>query len=46
VLVGAAVYIGIVADLKGLTISALLPDWRSDVPSVVHAVRLRARERA
>ncbi len=46
VLVDAAVYIGIVADLEGLTISALLPDWRSDVPSVIHAVRLRARERA
>jgi CDP-diacylglycerol--glycerol-3-phosphate 3-phosphatidyltransferase len=46
VLVDAAVYIGIVADLEGLTISTLLPDWRSDVPSVIHAVRLRARARA
>jgi phosphatidylglycerophosphate synthase len=46
VLVDTAVYIGIVADLEGLTISTLLPDWRSDVPSVIHAVRLRARERA
>ncbi len=46
VLVDGAVYLGIVADLEGLAISTLLRDWRSDVPSVVHAVKLRARERA
>ncbi len=41
VLVSAAVWLGIVADLEGLAISAVLPRWQTDVPSVVHAVRLR-----
>jgi phosphatidylglycerophosphate synthase len=45
VLVDGAIYMGIVADLEGLAISVLLPGWRSDVPSVVHAVRLRSRAR-
>jgi CDP-diacylglycerol--glycerol-3-phosphate 3-phosphatidyltransferase len=40
-LVDAAVGLGIVADLEGLAISAALREWRSDVPSVVHALRLR-----
>jgi CDP-diacylglycerol--glycerol-3-phosphate 3-phosphatidyltransferase len=39
--VNAAIWIGIVADVEGLAISALLPGWRSDVPSFVHAWRLR-----
>lgn len=41
VLVSLAVYAGIVADLEGLAISALLPRWQTDVPSFVHAIRLR-----
>ena len=32
---------GIIADLEGLLISAILPQWRNDVPSVLHAWRLR-----
>jgi CDP-diacylglycerol--glycerol-3-phosphate 3-phosphatidyltransferase len=36
-----AIYVGIVADLEGLLISVLLPEWRSDVPSFLHALRLR-----
>jgi len=40
--VDAAICIGIVADLEGLAISLTLRRWRSDVPSVFHAMRLRA----
>ncbi|GAB4061714.1 CDP-alcohol phosphatidyltransferase family protein [Uliginosibacterium sediminicola] len=32
---------GILADIEGLAISAILPQWRNDVPSVLHAWRLR-----
>jgi phosphatidylglycerophosphate synthase len=45
VLISLAIYAGIVADLEGLAISAVLPEWRTDVPSLVHAVRLRAEKR-
>ncbi len=38
----AAIYLGIVADIEGLAISVLLADWKGDVPSVVHARRLRS----
>lgn len=39
--VDAAVWIGIVADLEGLAISFTLRRWQNDVPSLVHARRLR-----
>lgn len=39
--VSAAVWLGIVADLEGLAISVVLMRWVNDVPSVVHAWRLR-----
>jgi phosphatidylglycerophosphate synthase len=39
--VDAAVWIGIVADVEGLAISAVLPRWRNDVPTLAHALRLR-----
>lgn len=39
--VSAAVWLGIVADLEGLAISVLLTRWVNDVPSIVHAYRLR-----
>ena len=39
--VAAAIFLGILADLEGLAISLVLPEWRTDVPSVVHALRLR-----
>ena len=45
VLLTAAVVLGIVADLEGLAISMVLPDWRSDVPTVLHAIRLRREAR-
>ncbi len=41
IFVDAAVYVGIVADVEGLAISATLRRWRSDVPSIVHAIGLR-----
>jgi phosphatidylglycerophosphate synthase len=39
--VTAAVWLGIVADMEGLAISVVLTRWMNDVPSVVHAFRLR-----
>ena len=39
-LVPLALGIGIVADLEGLAISAVLPVWTHDVPSVWHARRI------
>ncbi|TAK90186.1 MAG: CDP-alcohol phosphatidyltransferase family protein [Burkholderiaceae bacterium] len=38
-LVQAAIYIGIIADIEGLLISAVLPQWKNDVPTLFHAVR-------
>jgi len=38
--VSAAVWLGIVADTEGLLISACLPHWRSDVPTLWHARRI------
>ena len=39
--ISLAVYTGIVADLEGLAISAVLRSWRSDVPSLFHALQIR-----
>ena len=41
--VALAIGLGIGADLEGLLITALLPAWQSDVPSCVHAWRIRQR---
>ncbi len=38
--VDAAIYLGILADVEGLAISLVLRTWRSDVPSVFHALRI------
>jgi CDP-diacylglycerol--glycerol-3-phosphate 3-phosphatidyltransferase len=35
------IYVGIAADAEGLVISAILREWRADVPSFVHALRAR-----
>ena len=43
--VSAAIYIGIVVDLEGLAISIVLRKWKTDVPTIVHAFRLRSAER-
>lgn len=40
VAVPAAIWIGIVADVEGLAISATLREWRTDVPTIWHARRL------
>jgi phosphatidylglycerophosphate synthase len=39
--VSCAIYLGIVADLEGLLISLVLPRWQADVPTLVHALRVR-----
>lgn len=36
-----AVYVGIIADIEGLAITFALPQWQSDVPSFMHALRVR-----
>jgi CDP-diacylglycerol--glycerol-3-phosphate 3-phosphatidyltransferase len=41
VAVPAAIWIGIVADVEGLAISLTLREWRTDVPTIWHARRLR-----
>ena len=43
--VSCAIYVGIAADIEGLVISFVLPRWRADVPTFVHALRLRRTER-
>jgi CDP-diacylglycerol--glycerol-3-phosphate 3-phosphatidyltransferase len=42
--VSLAIAWGILADLEGLAISIALRSWRSDVPTLIHALRLRRRE--
>lgn len=41
VFVSLAIYVGILADLEGLAISVVLTEWKSDVPTILHALRLR-----
>ena len=41
VFVAAAIWIGIVADVEGLAISWTLREWRTDVPTLWHALRRR-----
>jgi phosphatidylglycerophosphate synthase len=41
--VAVAIYVGILVDIEGFAVSLLLREWKSDVPSVVHARRLRHR---
>lgn len=43
--VSVAIYVGIVADLEGLAISIVLREWKTDVPTILHALRLRSVER-
>jgi phosphatidylglycerophosphate synthase len=38
--VSLAIYVGIVADLEGLAISVVLKNWKNDVPTIFHAMRL------
>jgi CDP-diacylglycerol--glycerol-3-phosphate 3-phosphatidyltransferase len=39
--VPAAIWLGVVADLEGLAISLVLREWRTDVPTLWHALRQR-----
>jgi hypothetical protein len=39
--VAIAIYIGIVADIEGLAISVILPEFKADVPTLVRALRSR-----
>jgi CDP-diacylglycerol--glycerol-3-phosphate 3-phosphatidyltransferase len=39
-----AIYLGIASDLEGLAISAVLPNWQSDIPTLIHALRLRTKQ--
>jgi phosphatidylglycerophosphate synthase len=39
--VAMALYVGIAADLEGLAISFVLIEWKSDVPSILHAIKAR-----
>jgi CDP-diacylglycerol--glycerol-3-phosphate 3-phosphatidyltransferase len=39
--VAMALYVGIGADIEGLAISFVLVEWKSDVPSIVHAMKSR-----
>lgn len=43
--IAAPIYLGIVADIEGLAISFVLKEWKSDVPSIVHATKLRTTAR-
>ncbi len=44
--VAVPIYVGIIADAEGLAISLALREWRSDVPSIFHALKLRYATRA
>jgi len=41
--VALAIYAGIVADVEGLAISLVLREWRTDVPTLFHALQPLAR---
>ena len=40
-IVDLMIYVGIVADIEGLAISLTLRRWRTDVPTIAHALRMR-----
>jgi phosphatidylglycerophosphate synthase len=39
--VGIAVVLGLIAQIEGLLISVALPVWTHDVPTLIHALRIR-----
>jgi phosphatidylglycerophosphate synthase len=43
-IVSCAIYFGIIADVEGLLISLVLRRWQADVPTLVHALRVRRAE--
>jgi len=40
----AVIVMGVLSNIDGLAIKTVLPEWRRDVPSVFHALKLRRRE--
>jgi phosphatidylglycerophosphate synthase len=38
--VSLAIYAGIIADIEGFAISVVLKQWKNDVPTIFHAIRL------
>ncbi|MGZ3158702.1 MAG: CDP-alcohol phosphatidyltransferase family protein [Burkholderiaceae bacterium] len=36
-----AIYLGLVADIEGLIISIILPYWKNDVPTIMHALNIK-----
>ncbi|MDB5036112.1 MAG: hypothetical protein JWQ98_3353 [Chlorobi bacterium] len=40
-LFSVAIYLGIIADIEGLLISCILPVWKNDIPTIIHALRIR-----
>jgi phosphatidylglycerophosphate synthase len=42
VLLACAMWVGIANEIEGFAASAILPNWRTDVPSLVHAYKWRA----
>ena len=36
----AGLWLGVANELEGFLASVLLPEWRCDVPTVVHALRV------
>ncbi len=43
--VALAIWMGVVADLEGLAISSVVREWKADVPSFYHAIRMRTEAR-
>jgi len=39
--VSLAIYLGILADIEGLSISVIMKEWESDIPTLAHARRRR-----
>jgi CDP-diacylglycerol--glycerol-3-phosphate 3-phosphatidyltransferase len=39
--VGITVILGLIAQIEGLLISVALPVWTHDVPTLIHALRIR-----
>lgn len=44
--VALPLYVGILADVEGLAISFILAEWKSDVPSFLHAFKSRVAARS
>lgn len=43
-LVDLMIYLGILCDLEGVAISLVLRKWKSDVPTIFHAIKLRREQ--